>query len=73
MPGSSIVSIGVTALADAEGEEQDRELDRPEVEADEEDRLARDDRLGDHLGRVEREALAPRPRGSTAGLRATSR
>ena len=40
---------GRHGLADAEGEEQDGELDRPEVEADEEDRLARHDRLGDDL------------------------
>ena len=44
-------------LADLEGEEDDRQLDRPEVEPDEEDGLARDDGLGDELRGVEQEPL----------------
>ena len=58
--------------ADPDGEEEDRQLDRAEVEPDEEDGLARDDRLGDQLGRLEGEPLVQSAR-VTAGVRATSR
>ena len=44
-------------LADLEGEEDHGQLHRPEVEADEQDGLARDDGLGDQLGRVHLEPL----------------
>ena len=68
-----MVSIGVTVLADPEGQEEDRQLDRPEMEPDEEHRLARDDRLGDELRGVEGQALVDVRPGVTTGVRATSR
>ena len=44
-------------LADLEGEEDGGQLHRPEMEPDEEDRLARDDGLGDELRGLELETL----------------
>ena len=67
-----MVSIGVTVSPTRNARKMTAQLERAEMEPDEEDGLAGHDRLGDELGRVEVEALVD-VAGVSAGVRATSR